>query len=89
MQLAHSAILPHIADMFIQTEDTPNPATLKFLPGKDVVGPDGRVREYTRGDDIADAPMAEMLFMIPDVHRIFLAVIISRSRAAKTRSGNT
>ena len=71
MQLAHSAILPHIADMFIQTEDTPNPATLKFLPGKDVVGPNGRVREYTRGDDIADAPMAEMLFMIPDVHRIF------------------
>jgi len=71
MQLAHLLILPHIAVMFIQTEDTPNPATLKFLPGKDVVGPDGRVREYTRGDDISDAPMAEMLFMIPDVHRIF------------------
>ena len=57
--------------MFIQTEDTPNPATLKFLPGRDIVGPDGRVREYTRGDDIKDAPMAGMLFMIPDVHRIF------------------
>jgi len=57
--------------MFIQTEDTPNPATLKFLPGKAVVGAEGRVREYTRGDDISDAPMAEMLFMIPDVHRIF------------------
>ena len=57
--------------MFIQTEDTPNPATLKFLPGREVVGPDGRVREYTRGDNISDAPMAEMLFMIPDVHRVF------------------
>ena len=71
MELAHLLELPHIAPMFIQTEDTPNPATLKFLPGKDVVGPDGRVREYSRGDDVADAPMAEMLFMIPDVHRIF------------------
>ena len=71
MELAHLLKLPHIASMFIQTEDTPNPATLKFLPGKDVVGPDGRVREYSRGDDVADAPMAEMLFMIPDVHRIF------------------
>ena len=71
MELAHLLKLPHIAPMFIQTEDTPNPATLKFLPGKDVVGPDGRVREYSRGDDVADAPMAEMLFMIPDVHRIF------------------
>ena len=71
MWVAHHTLVPHITDMFIQTEDTPNPATLKFLPGKDVVGPDGRVREYTRGDDITDAPMAEMLFMIPDVHRIF------------------
>ena len=71
MELAHLLKLPQIAPMFIQTEDTPNPATLKFLPGKDVVGPDGRVREYSRGDDVADAPMAEMLFMIPDVHRIF------------------
>ncbi|MEC7721717.1 MAG: NifU N-terminal domain-containing protein, partial [Pseudomonadota bacterium] len=24
--------------MFIQTEETPNPATLKFLPGRDVMG---------------------------------------------------
>jgi len=71
MELAHLALLPHITHMFIQTEDTPNPATLKFLPGKDVVGPEGRVREYSRGDDVSDAPMAEMLFMIPDVHRIF------------------
>ena len=70
MQLAHLPRLPHIADMFIQTEDTPNPATLKFLPGKPVVGPDGRVREYTRGDDVADAPMAEMLFL-----KYFTAII--------------
>ena len=71
MELAQFAQLPQIAPMFIQTEDTPNPATLKFLPGRDVVGPNGRVREYSRGDNVSDAPMAEMLFMIPDVHRVF------------------
>lgn len=57
--------------MFIQTEDTPNPATLKFLPGKDVTGEGNLPREYSRGDDVARAPLAEMLFMIPDVARVF------------------
>ncbi len=57
--------------MFIQTEDTPNPATLKFLPGRDVTGPNNPPREYTRGEDVARAPLAEMLFMIPDVARVF------------------
>lgn len=57
--------------MFIQTEDTPNPATLKFLPGKDVTGEGAPPREYMRGADVADAPLAEMLFMIPDVSRVF------------------
>ncbi len=57
--------------MFIQTEDTPNPATLKFLPGRDVAG-DGRPPvEIARGEDVAQAPLAEMLFMIPDVERVF------------------
>ena len=57
--------------MFIQTEDTPNPATLKFLPGRDVTGEGVAPREYMRGSDVADAPLAEMLFMIPDVSRVF------------------
>lgn len=57
--------------MFIQTEDTPNPATLKFLPGKDVAGKGNPPRDFQRGDDVTHAPLAEMLFMIPDVSRIF------------------
>lgn len=57
--------------MFIQTEDTPNPATLKFLPGQTVV-PEGQPpRDIERGRDVSAAPLAEMLFMIPDVTRIF------------------
>ncbi|WP_409432679.1 NifU family protein [Litorimonas sp. RW-G-Af-16] len=57
--------------MFIQTEDTPNPATLKFLPGRDVAGAGNPVMEFTRGEDVSRAPLAEMLFMIPDVARVF------------------
>ena len=57
--------------MFIQTEDTPNPATLKFLPGKDVL-PEGRKPvDIARGGDVSAAPLAEMLFMIPDIERVF------------------
>ena len=57
--------------MFIQTEDTPNPATLKFLPGKDVTGDGQPPVDIQRGGDVTAAPLAEMLFMIPDVTRIF------------------
>jgi len=57
--------------MFIQTEDTPNPATLKFLPGRDVAGKDRPPQDFQRGDSVEHAPLAEMLFMIPDVTRIF------------------
>jgi Fe-S cluster biogenesis protein NfuA len=56
--------------MFIQTETTPNPATLKFLPGRTVL---------THGTlDIRDAaaaaqsPLAERLFGINDVSAVFL-----------------
>lgn len=71
MSLEHLHASTQMGSMFIQTEDTPNPATLKFLPGRDVVGKDGTIREITRGDDVSRAPLAEMLFMIPDVHRVF------------------
>lgn len=57
--------------MFIQTEDTPNPATLKFLPGRDVAGSGRPALDFKRGDDVSAAPLAEMLFMIPDVTGVF------------------
>ena len=57
--------------MFIQTEDTPNPATLKFLPGKDVLGEGVPGREFEKGADVSGAPLAEMLFMIPGLTRVF------------------
>lgn len=57
--------------MFIQTEDTPNPATIKFLPGRDVTGKGNPPADFQRGDNVEQAPLAEMLFMIPDVARVF------------------
>lgn len=72
--------------MFIQTEDTPNPATLKFLPGRDVAGVDNPVIELARGDDVSRAPLAEMLFMIPDVARVFFGadyLSVTRSEDAQ------
>ena len=57
--------------MFIQTEDTPNPATIKFLPGKDVLGAGASPREFEREAGAKGAPLAEMLFMIPGVGRVF------------------
>ena len=56
--------------MFIQTEDTPNPQTLKFLPGKEVAG-DRPPVDIKRGEPVSEAPLAEMLFMIPDVMGVF------------------
>ena len=43
-------------EMFIQTEGTPNPATLKFLPGKSVVG-DGTAN-FADASDAGRSPLA-------------------------------
>lgn len=57
--------------MFIQTEQTPNPASLKFLPGCEVM-----VRGTAEFKDAAAAhasPLAERLFKIPGVTGVFLS----------------
>lgn len=57
--------------MFIQTETTPNPATLKFLPGL-VVMEEG-TRSYSSSDEATESPLAERLFAIEGVTGVFLA----------------
>lgn len=70
--------------MFIQTEDTPNPQTLKFLPGREVRAEGLPPLEFERGDDVNAAPLAEMLFSIPNVERVFFGSdFISVSRNDK------
>jgi len=55
--------------MFIQTESTPNPETLKFIPGEPVstTGP----REFREGQDCSEAPLAVALFAIDGISRVF------------------
>lgn len=55
--------------MFIQTEVTPNPATLKFLPGRVVL--EQGTFEATSPAEAERSPLAERLFAIPDVSGVF------------------
>jgi Fe-S cluster biogenesis protein NfuA len=55
--------------MFIQTEVTPNPATLKFLPGGPVL--DTGTLEIRDADQAAQSPLAERLFGILGVSGVF------------------
>lgn len=55
--------------MFIQTETTPNPATLKFIPGRTVL--DSGTMEFTDRTAAARSPLAERLFDVPGVTGVF------------------
>ena len=55
--------------MFIQTEATPNPATLKFLPGLPVMA--RGAAEFKSADQAARSPLAKMLFTIDGVDSVF------------------
>ncbi len=55
--------------MFIQTEATPNPAVLKFLPGREVLG--AGTREFRDADEARASPLATDLFDLTGVSRVF------------------
>ena len=55
--------------MFIQTEQTPNPQTLKFLPGKVVM--EKGTAFYQNVDEALDSPFARRLFAIEGVEGVF------------------
>ena len=57
--------------MFIQTEETPNPSTLKFLPGREVL-PNGSV-DFRSEQDAKTSPLAEALFNVDGVVGVFLS----------------
>ena len=56
--------------MFIQTEQTPNPATLKFLPGYPVMT--SGTANFTSEEAARISPLAEGLFSLPEVTGVFL-----------------
>ena len=55
--------------MFIQTEQTPNPQTLKFLPGKVVM--DEGTAFFQNFDEASNSPFAKRLFEIDGVNGVF------------------
>jgi len=55
--------------MFIQTEQTPNPATLKFLPGREVM-PQGTA-SFETAEEARRSPLAQRLFQISGVTGVF------------------
>ncbi|MBV9262072.1 MAG: NifU family protein [Pseudolabrys sp.] len=66
--------------MFIQTETTPNPATLKFLPGRAVL--DNGTLDMPDRQAAAQSPLAERLFAVPNVSGVMLGpdfIAVSKS----------
>ena len=55
--------------MFIQTEDTPNPASLKFIPGREVMGADSA--QFSAIDEASSSPLARRLFAVEGVAAVF------------------
>ena len=69
--------------MFIQTETTPNPATLKFLPGEAVL-PSGTA-DFPTADTASGSPLAQRIFAVPGVAGVFLGgdfVTVTKTDAA-------
>jgi Fe-S cluster biogenesis protein NfuA len=56
--------------MFIQTEHTPNPATLKFLPGVQVMK--SGTANYVVADDAKNSPLATRLFGVEGISGVYL-----------------
>ena len=69
--------------MFIETERTPNPATLKFLPGRPVL--EGGTADFATPEDAETSPLAAALFGLGDVERVFFGndfVSVTKSEGA-------
>ncbi|NXH37648.1 NFU1 protein, partial [Dicaeum eximium] len=58
-----------VRDMFIQTQDTPNPNSLKFIPGREVL--ESRTMEFSTPAAAYCSPLARQLFRIEGVKSVF------------------
>lgn len=59
--------------LFIQTEETPNPASLKFIPGETVLDPNegyGATMDFKKSDSLSNSPLAKRLFRLNGVENI-------------------
>jgi len=58
--------------MFIQTEDTPNPQSMKFLPGQSVLGQGALGMDFPTTESATMSPLAEALFSTDGVMSVYL-----------------
>lgn len=86
LTLAVQHHFPQIEHMLIETEKTPNPATLKFLPGKEIM-PNG-TRDFANPEDAQASPLANALFDLGDVSGVFFGSNFISVTAAPTVDWN-
>ncbi len=55
--------------MFIQTEATPNPDVIKFIPGREVLAKG--TKQFASKDEAGESPLAQALFAIDGVSALF------------------
>ena len=70
--------------MFIQTESTPNPTTLKFLPGQPVL--DVGTADFPSESAAQNSPLAKRIFQVSNVLGVFLGldfITVSKTEAAE------
>ena len=70
--------------MFIQTESTPNPATLKFLPGQAVLG--SGTADFPSADTAGKSPLAQRIFAVEGVTGVFFGtdfVTVTKAEAVQ------
>lgn len=74
-----------VRGLFIQTEETPNPASLKFLPGHEVLPAEfGASMDFRKSDSFSNSPLAKVLLRINGVQGVFLGadfITVSKSEA--------
>ncbi|KAH8289583.1 hypothetical protein KR054_007447, partial [Drosophila jambulina] len=77
--------IPPRRSMFIQTQDTPNPESLKFLPGVEVLGK-GNTYDFPNGTTAHGSPLAKLLFRVEGVRAVFFGsdfITISKQEGAE------
>ena len=70
--------------MFIQTEETPNPSTLKFLPGHEVL--EVGTADFASALAAENSPLAQRIFQVTDVTGVFFGldfITVTRSETAE------
>ena len=72
--------------MFIQTEDTPNPQSLKFLPGRPVLGVGALGVDFPTLESAASSPLAQTLFETDGVMSVYIGadfVTVTKAEAVE------